>query len=61
MAKSIAWWVRYTHVQAGKAVGRGKFIVYAPSPEDARQMAADVLEAKGHVLNTRITSVKPKA
>jgi len=61
MAKAIAWWVRYTHIQAGKAVGRGKFIVYALSHDDAISTGAAILNARGHVLTTRITSVKPKA
>jgi hypothetical protein len=59
--KFYPYWVRFTHYQAGKCVGRGKFIAYGQTPSEAFRNGALILEAKGHVLDCRITSVKPKA
>jgi hypothetical protein len=52
------YWVRYSHIVGGHPTERGRFIVYGRSEAEAWYRAAEVLEAKGHVLMTRITSVK---
>lgn len=59
--KRIAYWVRYSRIEAGRTVGRGKVIVCSTSPAQAIEDAADVLMTKGLGFNTRITSAKPKA